>query len=539
MPVLSNPELAAREWLLHRPFRSDGGVAWIADLPPELQGQTDNNELPRRSPLRLLEDGRELGPAHALHAEIREAGDGRYSFWGNVLYLSASDGSDPNTNGRAYTVVLPAAQPAASAVLKAIAPSAAENKWVAPERTLQCAILGVGNRGQALGRMLSAMAGIKIRWLADLSEARINETHRNLADPEIRETTDFSLPLRDDAVDCVFITLPDHLHKAAAEGAFRAGKHVYLEKPVATTAADAQAILAAWRTSGRILQLGYVLRAAPFYQAVRNVVRQGRIGPVRIVSLSEQLSVAHGASFMRRWHAQASRSGGLMVHKSCHDLDLACWLLDSRPRSVSSVGGSDTFRRPAPAPFCSQCEERAACSYADTGRYERRSAPERADPTAFGLDRCVFGLDKEIVDNQVVTFEMENRARGSYFLAMQGPRRSERRITLIGDDGRLDGIFEDRRFTVTFTDAGREPMVWNAGRQGQGSHGGGDSATVIRFLNACAGRAGPPIKKVSDAMAGLVFALAAERARTSGNVVRLSAQDFQLARPPLSAVGAS
>lgn len=57
-----------------------------------------------RSPLLLFEDGRPLGPAHTLHSEIRAYGMGRYSHWGSVLYFSASDNSDPNTNGREYRI---------------------------------------------------------------------------------------------------------------------------------------------------------------------------------------------------------------------------------------------------------------------------------------------------------------------------------------------------------------------------------------------------------------------------------------------------
>ena len=55
------------------------------------------------STLRLFEDGKELGPAHVAHVEIREKGLGRYSHWGTGLYISASDNSDPRTNGRKYT----------------------------------------------------------------------------------------------------------------------------------------------------------------------------------------------------------------------------------------------------------------------------------------------------------------------------------------------------------------------------------------------------------------------------------------------------
>ena len=515
-------------WILVRTFRHERGMSWVADLPPELADVTDNNDFPNRSKLRLLEDGRELGPAHALHADIQDSGDGRYSCWMDVVYFSTSDGSDPNTNGRVYSVDGTSSPPDSKSVLRAIAPSDIGQQWSAPDQPFRCAVVGLGNRGRALARLVAGLAGVEVAWLVDTAPDRIAQVQTEIDCPEARTGTDFVAALSDPSVDAVFITLPDHLHRVAAEQAFRAGKHVFLEKPIATTPADGKAILAAWKASGRILQIGHVLRWAPFYQAVRNVIRQDRLGPIRVISLSEQLSVVHGASFLRRWHADSGQSGGLIVHKSCHDLDLACWLLDTRPRLVGSLGGSNTFHKAAPAPFCSQCSVRSECPYVDTGLHENRTAAERADPSAHGLDRCVFRLDDSIVDNQVVSFEMENGTRGTYYLAMQGPIRSERRITLVGDSARLDGIFEDGRFTVTYTDPERERLVWSAKGRKLGGHGGGDIPAITSFFNACVGRAPPPIKNVQDALAGLVFAASAERSRISRQMVALGDEDFEL-----------
>jgi hypothetical protein len=111
------------QWKLVRPFRHDGGTAWAAELPAALWDDTDNNELPYRSSLRLLESGTELGPAHAVHATIQTSGDGRYSFWMNVVYFSSSDGSDPNANGRTYTVERAPELPDSKRVLRAINPA--------------------------------------------------------------------------------------------------------------------------------------------------------------------------------------------------------------------------------------------------------------------------------------------------------------------------------------------------------------------------------------------------------------------------------
>lgn len=521
-----NKEAGAREtWSLAPPFRRAGAMGWIADLPPELHGLTDTNEEPYRSRLRLLEDGRPLGPPHSVHESIERLGRGRYSFWDKVVYFSSADNSDPNVNGQAYAVGLVTVRDVGR--LFEDVSGRERLPWSKPERPLRCAIFGLGNRGVGLGVLARSFAGIQIAWVVDQSEARIAEAVKLFGDP-VRGTTDVSQPLADPDVDIAFVTVPDHLHRSIAEPAFRAGKHVFLEKPLATNAADAAAILMAWQRSGRILQLGYVLRQAPFYEAIRAVVRAGVLGPVRIASLSDQLDVRHGGSFMRRWHSLSSQSGGLIVHKACHDLDIICWLLEGRPRTVSSFGGLDTFAGPPPAQFCSQCDRRPICPYADTGLHERRTPAEAADPTAYGLDRCVFRADKDIVDNQVVSFVLDNGVRGTFYLAMQGPLRSERRITLIGDDARLDGVFDDGRFTIAFTDPEREPLVWSANARSRGGHGGGDRITMLEFLNACAGRAPAPVVDAQEAIRGLVFALAAERARREEIVVKLDQGDFAL-----------
>jgi hypothetical protein len=64
----------------------------------------DTNETPYDSGLALYENGRVLGPQHALHADIRKYGGGRYSHWHDSIIFSSSDGSDPRANGRHYSI---------------------------------------------------------------------------------------------------------------------------------------------------------------------------------------------------------------------------------------------------------------------------------------------------------------------------------------------------------------------------------------------------------------------------------------------------
>ncbi len=89
--------------MLAPPFVHRKGQAWSLTLPQHA-GTGDDLQEPRRSRLMLFEDGVPLGFAHQTHADIEGHGGGRYSHWKDLLIFSTTDGSDPNTNGRRYTI---------------------------------------------------------------------------------------------------------------------------------------------------------------------------------------------------------------------------------------------------------------------------------------------------------------------------------------------------------------------------------------------------------------------------------------------------
>ncbi|MEO7027637.1 MAG: Gfo/Idh/MocA family oxidoreductase [Caulobacteraceae bacterium] len=394
---------------------------------------------------------------------------------------------------------------------------------VTPERPLRCGIIGIGARGRSFIKRLASVANVEIAWLVDVSADRLDMALALAGERSPRITRETAEAFADSSLAAVLIATPDHLHAEQAIAAFAAGKHVFLEKPLATTLADGRAVLSARAKSGRVLRLGYVLREALLFRSVRQAITEGRVGRVLSIRLADDLSVLHGASYRRRWHRRSAASGGLMVHKGCHDLDLICWLLATRPTRVASFGAADLFARAPPAPFCSVCPERGVCPYVDTGAYEARTPAETADPTAHGLDVCVFGDDSDLVDRQVVAFEMASGAQGVFSLAMGNPGRSDRTFTIVGDAGRIDGRFGEGRWTLTPIRG--EPATWSPGEPTKGGHGGGDEGVLRAFLRACAvdGPVAWSDEADEDALRGLAFALAAETARKTGRVAALGA----------------
>jgi hypothetical protein len=93
----------AREQIpLARPFTHDMNHGHKCEVP-SLAPMADSPATPQRSPLMLYEDGKPLWLRHSLHDHIRDVGCGRFCHWGDRLYFSSSDNSDPNSNGRTYS----------------------------------------------------------------------------------------------------------------------------------------------------------------------------------------------------------------------------------------------------------------------------------------------------------------------------------------------------------------------------------------------------------------------------------------------------
>jgi predicted dehydrogenase len=140
---------------------------------------------------------------------------------------------------------------------------------------------------------------------------------------------DLAAVLGDPEIDAVDICLPTPLHREAAEQAFAAGKDVFLEKPLALTAEDAEAIVAAAAGSGRIFMVGLVLRFWPEYVALHRLVERGDLGRPRAVFAQRLSPPADWADWLR----DRAQSGGTAIDLMIHDFDQMNALLGT-PRSV-------------------------------------------------------------------------------------------------------------------------------------------------------------------------------------------------------------
>ena len=132
--------------------------------------------------------------------------------------------------------------------------------------------------------------------------------------------TDWREMLADPEIEAVHIATPPDKHAEMAVAALRAGKHVFVEKPLATSSEDAQAILDAARGSGKVAGVNFVMRYSPLYQAVQAIRQGGALGPLTHIGF-ENYASDEGLGD-DHWFWDPAQSGGIFVEHGVHFFDI-------------------------------------------------------------------------------------------------------------------------------------------------------------------------------------------------------------------------
>lgn len=132
----------------------------------------------------------------------------------------------------------------------------------------------------------------------------------------------FAALLEDPSIELIDICVPTPLHRAYVEQAARAGKHVLCEKPLASTLADARAMIETCREAGVQFYVAHVLRFFPEYQRARDLVLAGKVGEPGVIRTTRGGLFPTGWD---DWYADYSRSGGVTFDAVIHDFDWLRW----------------------------------------------------------------------------------------------------------------------------------------------------------------------------------------------------------------------
>jgi predicted dehydrogenase len=264
---------------------------------------------------------------------------------------------------------------ALSSVLPSVAWGAARRR-VSPSDQLNFAIIGANGMGWSDARSILKIDGMNCVALADVDRGVLASRAKDLAGmgkrtPALHE--DYRRLLDDRALDAVIVATPDHWHCLATVDALSAGKHVYVEKPIANTIEECRVMQAATRRYGRVVQVGQWQRSGPHYAKAIEYVRSGALGRIRVVKVwayqgwMKPVAVrADGAApdgvNYDRWLGPAplrpfnpnrfhfnfrwfwDYAGGLMTDWGVHELDIALYAMNATaPKSVVATGGKFAY----------------------------------------------------------------------------------------------------------------------------------------------------------------------------------------------------
>jgi len=193
---------------------------------------------------------------------------------------------------------------------------------------IEFALIGAGNlaKWEHLPN-LKKLSGVGLR--AVYSAAGVRGKSYALRFGAEYATSEYEEILKDPQVDAVLIASRNQQHAPQALAALRAGKHVFVEKPMALTAAECEALQEAVEQTGKQLTVGFNRRFAPYYLDLKkSLARRSAPGVVQCRINSPGISGSY-------WMADPS-IGGAILGEACHFIDLMYWLLDSEPVSVSA-----------------------------------------------------------------------------------------------------------------------------------------------------------------------------------------------------------
>ena len=415
-------------------------------------------------------------------------------------------------------------------------------------------IAGLGGRGHDIygNYAMEHPDEVEIAAVADPRPERLELAQREWNIPAERcFATAEELFAQPQLADAAVIATQDRQHVVHAEAALKGGYHLLLEKPVAVDIEGCLEVLRLARRYQRHVVVCHVLRYTPFYNAIKRIIEDGRIGEVVTIQAMEQVGYWHQAhSFVRGNWRNSNTTSPMILQKCCHDMDLLLWLTGKTCESVSSFGDTYLFK-PQCAPegaalrCLDGCKAKDHCPFDAEKIYLKdpkigvengytqwpvnvltlhptvESVTQAIQNGPYG--RCVYHCDNNVVDHQVVNLKMTDGSTISHTMCAFTATGS-RYAKFMGTMGEI--IADMTANTIQITPFGKDTETIDINQIASDffGHGGGDKRMVEDFIDMLLLGNGPSghTTTVEQSVESHYCAFAAEESRLhNGAVVEL------------------
>lgn len=307
-------------------------------------------------------------------------------------------------------------------------------------KKLKLACIGCGSRGRTyLGLAAKMNEYYEVAAAAEPSPERLEYIRKISNNPDFQGfKNDEEILAQPKLADLMIIATQDSMHVKHALAALEKGYDILVEKPIATNIEDVLKIEKRADELGRKVLVCHVLRYTPFYRKVKEIVESGVLGDIATVSMSEGVQAFHQShSYVRGHWGVKEKSSPMLIAKSCHDLDILCWLVERPCKQVSSFGDLMHFTEanaPEGAPLrCTDgCPVAVECPYnaklyTSSQRtwlphvwplYDEKNPASDEEVIEWlktcPWGRCVYRCDNNVVDHQVVNMLFEDNLTASF-----------------------------------------------------------------------------------------------------------------------------
>ncbi len=376
-----------------------------------------------------------------------------------------------------------------------------KNRHPKPAKAVTAITLGAGNRGNVYGDyaikypdeldIVGVAEPIKIRRKRYIKKHNIKRKNAFYTWEDVFKVPKFA--------DAILITTPDDLHYGPCMEALKMGYDILLEKPISPSEKECRDILELSQKTGRIVAVCHVLRYAPYFIKLREIIQSGVLGKVVSMQHFEPIEHVHMAhSFVRgNWH-NSVQTAPIILAKSCHDLDIMKWMLDKDCTDIQAFGSLSWFNKNnAPEGSTERCmdgcKHEVSCPYSAMKIYYRDrqrtyvfDLPE--DKSKHGdtileylrttnYGRCVYKMENDQPDHYTCNMLFEDDITASFnmeaFTSYHG-----RRTRIMGSLGDVVGDMQQFIHTDFLTG---EKTEW---AQQSDGHGGGDWRLVSDWIQA-------------------------------------------------------
>lgn len=335
--------------------------------------------------------------------------------------------------------------------------------------------------------------------------------------------------------DAIIISTPDNLHYGPCIEALKMGYDILLEKPISPSEQECRDILALTKKTGRIVAVCHVLRYAPYFIKLRELMQSGAIGEIISLQHLEPIGYDHMAhSYVRgNWH-NSKATTPIILAKSCHDLDIIKWMLNRSSIDIHAAGDLKWFRSEnAPAGSTARCTDGCAvektCPYSAMEHYAVKRKRlhvfdmpddknlwdahilDKLKTTNYG--RCVYRMENDQPDHYITNIRFQGNITASFsmeaFTSYEG-----RRTRVMGSMGDIVGDMNSFVMTDFRTNKKTE---WKSTTD---MHGGGDWRLVADWIQAVSQQNAALLTSTIDAsIESHVMGFAAEKSRKEKMVI--------------------